>query len=109
MESAYLERIFSRKALVAVVAGERFDCQVYPLVSLQVVVSIEGLWALIAFKGSVVCSWLLMGWVAHEVRHGCGMSAVEARHHPGVHANESELAVRVLNVREDRCRARLVR
>ena len=68
-------------------AGERFDCQVNPLVSLQVVVAVKALGALIALEWSVGRGWLLMWVVSHEVRHLSCVSAIETRHHTGVHAN----------------------
>lgn len=75
----------------------------YSLVSLKVVVPIERLWALVALKRTIVCSWLLMWRMAHEVGHGCCMPAIETRHHSWVDSNESKLTVRVLNVGEHRC------
>lgn len=106
---AYLERVFPRKALVAVVAREGLDSQVDPLVSLQVVVPVEALRTLIALEWSIVCAWLLVGRVAHEVRHCCCMATVEARHHARVYTtNKRKLTIRVLDVREDGCWAWLV-
>jgi hypothetical protein len=105
----YLERILPREALIAVVAGERLDSQMYPLVSLQVVVPVETLGALVAFEWSIVCSGLLMGWVAKEMRHGCCMATVETWHHPGMNAYQRKLTVGVLDVGENRRLVRLVR
>jgi hypothetical protein len=71
----------------------------YPLVSLQVVVSVEALWALVALERSVIGRWLLMLRVSsHEMRHGCSMSAIEAWHHGGVTPDERQLAVGVLYI-----------
>ena len=50
----YLQRILSGEALVAVRAWERLHRQVYPLVSLEIVVPVEGLRALVAFEWSLV-------------------------------------------------------
>jgi hypothetical protein len=48
------------------------------LVSLQIMVPVETLWALVALKRSVVRGWLLMLGVTHEVWHRSSVSAVEA-------------------------------
>jgi hypothetical protein len=55
-----------------VVAREWLDRKMYPLVSLQVVVPIEALWALVALERSVIGGWLLMlrmssheAWLQH--------------------------------------------
>ena len=75
----------------------------YPLVTLQVVVPVEALRALIAFERPVVRCWLLLVRVSEEVRHVRCVSAIEALHHARVHAtNHRHLAVRVVNVREYR-------
>jgi hypothetical protein len=55
IDLAYLECVLPRKALVAMVARERLDSQMYPLVSLQVVVPVEALWTLVAFERPIVC------------------------------------------------------
>jgi hypothetical protein len=76
----------------------------YPLMSLQVVISVEALRTLVALERAVVGGRLLVLRVSvHEVWHGCSVSAVEAWHHGGVAADERELAVRVLHVREYGC------
>lgn len=87
------------------VAGERLDCQVDPLMSLQIVVSVEALRALVAFEWSVGRSWLLVMVVTHEVGHLSCMSTVEARHHPRMYADQGKPTVRVLDVGEYWCRA----
>lgn len=69
------------------IAREWLDCQMYPLVSLQVVVAVEALRALVTLERSVICSRLLVRRVAKEVRHGRSVAAVEAWHHARVHAN----------------------
>lgn len=56
-----LQCIFPRKALLAMAAGEWLHCQMDTLVSLQVVVSVEGLWALVALEGAVVWWRLALG------------------------------------------------
>jgi hypothetical protein len=90
-----------------VVAREGLNSKMYPLMSLQVVVPVEALWTLVALERSVVGGRLLM-LVIHEVRHGCSMSAVEARHHGGVTPNKRKLAIRVLDVREYGCLSRIL-
>jgi hypothetical protein len=73
-----LEGIFAREALVAVVARKGLDCKMNSLVSLQIMVPVETLWALVALKRSVVRGWLLMLGVTHEVWHRSSVPAVEA-------------------------------
>lgn len=90
------------------IAGERLDGQMYPLMPLQVVVAVEALWALVALERSVICGWLLVGWVTEEMRHCRSVTAVEARHHSRMHAYQCKLTVRILDVGEDRRRARLI-
>jgi hypothetical protein len=41
--------------------------------------------------------------MAKEVRHGRCVAAVETWHHPRMDAYQRELAIRVLDVRENRC------
>lgn len=78
---------------------ERLDCQVDPLVPLQIVVAVETLGALIALEWSVVGSGLLMRVVSlHKVRHLSCVPTVEARHHPRVYTNQSESTIRILDV-----------
>ena len=64
-----LQCIFPREALLAMAAREWLDCQMDSLVSLQVVIAVEGLWALIALEGAVIW-WGLALWVmpVHLVR-----------------------------------------
>ena len=85
---AYLESILSREALVAVVAGERLDSKMNPLVALQIVVAVEALRALIAFERPIIRARLLVGRMAEEVRHSRCVSTVEARHHSWVHPDQ---------------------
>ena len=59
MSNAYLERIFPRKALLAVPTGERLDSKVYPLMPLQIVISIEALRALVTLEWAFIM-WLLL-------------------------------------------------
>ena len=56
--STNLERILSREALVAVATWKWLDSQMYPLMSLQIVIAVEALRTLVASEGSVVL------WVA---------------------------------------------
>lgn len=99
----YLQSVFTREAFIAVSAWEWFDCEMYPLVSLQIVVSIEALWALIALKRSVV---LRIGLVSlrmavHLLNVGC-VPAVETRDHSTGHSSDKrKLTVWITNVRED--------
>ena len=90
------------------ITGERLDSQMYPLVSLQVMVPVETLWALVALERSVVRRRLLVGWVTKKVRHCRGVTAVEARHHSRMCAYQCKLTVRVLHVGENRRRTGLV-
>jgi hypothetical protein len=105
---AYLESVLPRKALVTVVAREGLDSQMNSLVSLQVMIAIEALWTLITLEWPVVRSRLLMGRVAEKMRHGRCMAAVEPWYHAGVHTNQSKAAVRVLDIRIDRCGSCLI-
>ena len=62
--------------------GERLHSQVNALVALQVVVTVEALWTLIAFERTVIL-WRLglrLCLVVHLV-HGCSMATVETLHH----------------------------
>lgn len=54
-----LEGILATEALVAVATGKRFDSEMNPLVSLEIVIAIEGLLALIALEGSVIHGLLM--------------------------------------------------
>jgi len=96
----YLERVLSREALVAVSAWERLDGQMDSLVSFQVVVAVEALWALIALEGSVVGCWT---WtISMHVLHLRRVSTVIARYHSCRHtANQGKLVVWVVDVREN--------
>jgi hypothetical protein len=57
-----LQCIFSRKALLAMSAREWLHSQMDPLMSLQIVVTIEGLWTLVTFERSVILL-LLLSWM----------------------------------------------
>jgi uncharacterized membrane protein YqjE len=50
----YLQGILSAKALVAVGARKRLHSEVYPFVSLQVMIAIEALWTLVATERSLL-------------------------------------------------------
>ena len=100
-DSTNLEGVLAREALVAMTAWERLDSQVNSLVSLQIMIPVEALWALIASKGSVVLGILLLWVVAVYLMHlGCCMATVEAWHDAVWHAasNQRELSIRVGNV-----------
>ena len=104
----YLQRILSREALVAVGARERLDCQVDPLVSLQIVVAVEALRALIALEWPVGRGRLLVRVVSHEVWHLSCVPTVESRHHARVHTDQCKSTVWVLDIRIYRRRSRSV-
>jgi hypothetical protein len=68
-----LQCIFPGEALLAVSAREWFHRQMDPLMSLQIVVSIEGLWTLVTFERSVILLLLLsrvvgVHWTSHLMR-----------------------------------------
>ena len=95
----YLESILSGKALVAVSAREGFDSQVDALVTLEVVVSVEALGALVASEWSVGLRVVLWHRVAIQLLHRCMPAVVVHRHAMVRHAvDERELPVRVTNV-----------
>jgi hypothetical protein len=64
-KSMTLESIFSAKTLVTVVTRERLDSKMYTLVSLQVVVTAEALWALITLKWTVLRRVMMAMVVMH--------------------------------------------
>lgn len=98
-----LEGILSRKALVAMGAGERFHCQMNTLVAFQIMVSVEALRALIALEWPII-GGLLLRRVAKHVAHACRVSTVESWNHlVGYTADKSKLAVGVGYIGEDRC------
>lgn len=98
----YLQCILAREALVAVVARERLDSKMDPLVSLQIMISVETLWALVAFEWPVICCGLLMLGMSHEVWHSRCVSAIEAGHHARVHTYQCKLPIGVLDIRKHR-------
>lgn len=55
----YLESVFPRERLVAVVAREWLHGEVNPFVTRQIVVAIEALRALVTLERSIVSGWLL--------------------------------------------------
>lgn len=52
--STHLQCVFTAEAFVAVVARERLDRQMDPLVALQIVIAVERLGALVALEGSLM-------------------------------------------------------
>lgn len=90
------------------VAGERLNSKVYPLVTFQIMVAVEALRALIALERPVIRARLGVRRVTEEMGHCRRVSTVKARHHPRVNSNQRKLTVRVLYVGEDRCRAWLI-
>lgn len=97
----YLESIFPREALVAVSARERLYSEMNALVTLQVVIPVEALRALITAERSVgLRVGLLHVVVTVQLLHG-GVSTVVVHWHAVRHAvDKRELAVRVTNVGE---------
>ena len=81
----YLQRIFAREALVAVAAGKRLDGEMYALVTLEIMIAVEALWALIASERSVVL-WVYLGCVMRVHLLHRGVSAVVWHCHAGRHA-----------------------
>lgn len=57
-ENMSLQRILPRKALITVAAGEWLHRQMNPLMSLQVMIAVEALGALIAFEWTIIMRWL---------------------------------------------------
>lgn len=105
---AYLESILSGKALVTVSAGERLDSQVYALVTLEIVVSVEALRALITTEWSVGLRVVLGHRVSVQLLHGCMAAVVVHRHAMVRHAiDKRELPVRVTNVGKHRPKQRV--
>lgn len=98
MHLTYLESILSRETLITMIAGKGLDRQMDSLVSFEIVIPVEALWALVAFEWPIVGSGLLVLGVAHEVRHGCRMTTIEARHHTRMHAYQREPTVWILHV-----------
>lgn len=99
---AYLESIFPRKALLTVPAREGLHRKMYPLMPLEVMVSVETLGTLIALEGSLIMRcWL---WISIHllVQLGC-MAAMVTRHHrPGktmaLHADQAHWVIRIVDV-----------
>ena len=83
--------------------GERLNSQMNPLMTLQVVISIEALRALVTLERTVVRGLLLLRMVSIHMLHASGVSTVETRHHPMRHsAHQSQLSVRIVDVRQYR-------
>lgn len=80
------------------VTREGLDSKMNPLVSLQIVVAVEALGALVALERSVIRGLLLVRRVPHEMRHCRSMATVETWHHSWVHTDQRQLAVRILDV-----------
>lgn len=87
-----LQRILSRKLLVAAMTGIRLDSKMDPAVSLQVVIPVETLPALVALKRAVV------GWAyahaythahsVHRVRRMPAVHLLHASHQPAIEARQ---------------------
>jgi hypothetical protein len=67
-------------------AWEWLDRQMYPLMSLQIVVTVEALWTLVALERAVIGRWLLVLVWSEEMRHSSCVSTVESLHHSGMNA-----------------------
>lgn len=83
-------------------AREWLDSEMNTLMTLQIVIPVEALWALIALERPICSRLLLMIGVvamAEEMRNICGVSAVEGLHHLGHSTDQSHLAVRISDVR----------
>ena len=79
-------------------ARERLHGKMDSLVPLQIVISVEALWALVALEWPVVRGCLLW-WMTKEGTHACSMTAVEPVHHTMGHAaNEIKLTVGIRDV-----------
>jgi hypothetical protein len=104
-----LQRIFPGEALLAVSTWEWLHSQMDPLMSLQIVVTIEGLWTLVAFERSVILLLLLsrvmaVYWSAHLMRrilhvhppHKCHLIpwAMHIRHDRAGHRRKRVTAIR---------------
>ena len=100
----YLESIFSGETLVAMCAWEWLDREMYPLMSLQIVVPVEALGALITLERSICCGLLLMSGVVamtEEMGDIRSMSTVEWLHHLWDSTDQSHLTIWIANVRID--------
>jgi hypothetical protein len=87
------------------IAREWFHSQMNPLMSLQIMISIETLRALVAFEGPIVGCWLMMLQQLIVIVHVLGISsisAVELWHQSMLHrANHRHLASWTMHVRHD--------
>lgn len=80
MEPTYLQCVLARKALVAVRAREWLHSQMNPLMTLEIVIAVEALRALVAFEWPIGrrYSHTMVGWVsAIQVLCAGHMTAVE--------------------------------
>ena len=97
----YLQGVLARETLVTVVARERLNGKMNPLVPLQVMIAVEALRALVTLERPVIGSWLLMLRMTHKMRHSSRMSTVEPRHHGWMSPDQGKSAIGVLDVGED--------
>jgi hypothetical protein len=98
-----LQGVLAREALVAMTTREWFDCQMYPLMSLEVMVTIEALRTLITLEWSIIVGRLrgrMWRAVVHVLKTGC-VAAVEVHHSLWKITNEHWWASRIVQVRED--------
>lgn len=101
VSGTYLQRVFSGETLVAVATRERLDGKMDPLMPLQVVVSIEALWALVAAEWPIILLDLGLRVTVHLLLHLCRrVTAVKAAGDHAVRhaANHLQLAARVVDV-----------
>ena len=100
----HLECILSRETFVTMSTREGFDRKVYPFMSLEIVISVEALWTLIAFERAFIV-WCLR-WCSVHLLHLCRVPTVEtgnhARHATVWHADHCHLPIRAVHVRHDR-------
>jgi len=82
-----LQRVLARKALVAMTAREWLYGKMYPLVSLQIVVSVEALWALIATERAVVRRVRVSALMSVKLLHLRHVSAVHGHWHLVAHVS----------------------
>ena len=84
---AYLERVFPRKALVAMPAWEGLNRQMYPLMPFQVMVPVETLRTLVASEGAIVLRVRGLRVAVHLLHLG-RVATVVALHHAMRHATD---------------------
>jgi len=84
-EAMSLQSVLSAEALLAIAAWERLDGKVDPLVSLQIVVSVETLGTLVALEGSV---WLMGLVMCAQMGHHPRMPVQDSAHYLAAYARK---------------------